>query len=425
MPTQKFAGNPFTVKWSTVLIFALFHASLACAASPNEVLFTCTYELGAETDVQRTKVGSIAIAIDVNAKTARIDFGKGWDRMIAIQVDGTEVKETAPPNGGEDGFFHFDLRDKSGGFAGGLGRQEFFDGCAPRDSSDGVLAGEPHGGTELNPPSTAGATATPDQKKEATEAPPTATEQPAPPPTDGHGTTEYYGGSESPTKPAWTAEATTNPDYKKEAAGTRSTAAAPKELVLVPTGGHGTIEYYGGSESPTKPAWAAEAMTNPDYLTAKSSSATPTSPAASPVRDAAFEACRDAFSNEAGAATLYFANASFDIEPSSYAGLRKIAKIIKDCGNIVIEIGGHTDDTGDPTSNQTLSQLRAKSVVDFLIREGVDAAKLKAIGYGQERPVAPNETLEGRRLNRRIEFLVKRASNWRRRTRRKVKAASD
>ena len=157
-------------------------------------------------------MGSIAIAIDVNAKTARIDFGKGWDRTIAIQVDGTEVKETAPPNGGEDGFFHFDLRDKSGGFAGGLGRQEFFDGCAPRNSSDGVLAGEPHGGTELNPPFTAGATATPDQKKEATGAPPTATDEPAPPPTDGHATTEYYGGSESPTRPAWAAEATMNPD---------------------------------------------------------------------------------------------------------------------------------------------------------------------------------------------------------------------
>ena len=124
------------------------------------------------------------------------------------------------------------------------------------------------------------------------------------------------------------------------------------------------------------------------------------------MRDAAVKTCRDAFSNEAGAVTLYFANSSFDIEPGSQAGLRKIAKIIKDCGNVVIEIGGHTDNIGDPTSNQTLSQLRAKSVVDFLIREGVDAAKLKAVGYGQERPIAANETLEGRRLNRRIEFLV-------------------
>ena len=97
----------------------------------------------------------------------------------------------------------------------------------------------------------------------------------------------------------------------------------------------------------------------------------------------------------------------FDIETGSQAGLRKIAKIVKDdCGNVVIEIDGHTDNTGDPTSNQTLSQLRAKSVVDFLIREGVNAAKLKAVGFGQERPIAPNETLEGRRLNRRIEFLV-------------------
>jgi len=120
------------VKWSTVLIFALVNASLS-AASADEVSFTCNYELGAGTGVQQTKVGSVAIAIDVNAKTARIDFGKGWDRTIAIQVDGIEVKETAPPNEGEDGFFHFDLKMKSGGFAGGIGREE-----AERDRDQGM-----------------------------------------------------------------------------------------------------------------------------------------------------------------------------------------------------------------------------------------------------------------------------------------------
>ena len=85
----------------------------------------------------------------------------------------------------------------------------------------------------------------------------------------------------------------------------------------------------------------------------------------------------------------------------------EIAKIVKTCGNVVVEVGGgHTDNTGAPDFNNALSQLRAKAAVDFLIGEGVDPAKLKAVGYGQEQPISTNDTAEGRRLNRRIEFLV-------------------
>ena len=207
---------------STVLIFALFYTSLAGAASADEVLFACSYELGAETDVQHTKVESVAIAIDVNTKTARIDFGKGWDRTIAIQVDGTEVKETAPANGGEDGFFHFDLKDKSGGFAGGFGRQEFFDGCVQNNSSDGVLAGEPHGGAKLSAisfyngsdgdfGSKEGSNRGAGNRRRGRRA--------APGPTGGHATTEYYGSTKSSTNLVWAVEATMNPSYKKGSNG--------------------------------------------------------------------------------------------------------------------------------------------------------------------------------------------------------------
>ena len=69
-------------------------------------------------------------------------------------------------------------------------------------------------------------------------------------------------------------------------------------------------------------------------------------------------------------------------------------------------VGGHTDATGNPDANKTLSQKRAQAVVDYFVQQGVDAAQLKAVGFGQEKPVAENETPEGRFKNRRIAFEV-------------------
>jgi OmpA-OmpF porin, OOP family len=71
-----------------------------------------------------------------------------------------------------------------------------------------------------------------------------------------------------------------------------------------------------------------------------------------------------------------------------------------------IEIGGHTDNTGDPNFNTTLSDDRANAVKDELVNLGVDAAMLTAKGYGSEKPIADNNTEEGRLKNRRIEFVV-------------------
>ncbi len=148
-----------------------------------------------------------------------------------------------------------------------------------------------------------------------------------------------------------------NPDYKKEETAAPATAAAAEEPAAPPTGGQATTEYYGGTESPTNPAWAAEAKMNPDYDKSTPSAASSSTDVhlayySAPVRDAAVEACRDALSTEAQAAKLYFANSSFDIEPGSQATLRKIAAIVKNCGNVVVEVGGHTDNTGAPDIQQ-------------------------------------------------------------------------
>ena len=99
-------------------------------------------------------------------------------------------------------------------------------------------------------------------------APPTtaaATEEPAAAPTGDEATTEYYGGAKSPTTPAWAAKATMNPDYKTEETLAPEAAAAAEDPAPPPTGEEATTEYYGGTKSPTNPAWAAEATMNPDY----------------------------------------------------------------------------------------------------------------------------------------------------------------
>jgi outer membrane protein OmpA-like peptidoglycan-associated protein len=72
----------------------------------------------------------------------------------------------------------------------------------------------------------------------------------------------------------------------------------------------------------------------------------------------------------------------------------------------VIEIAGHTDNTGDAAANMTLSQQRADAVRNALIQDGVAPALLTAKGYGDTRPIASNDTPDGRLQNRRTEFSV-------------------
>lgn len=68
-----------------------------------------------------------------------------------------------------------------------------------------------------------------------------------------------------------------------------------------------------------------------------------------------------------------------------------------------IEISGHTDNVGNEKANKKLSQKRADAVRDYLVSKGIDASRLDAVGYGDEKPLVPNDTPEGRQKNRRIE----------------------
>jgi OOP family OmpA-OmpF porin len=70
------------------------------------------------------------------------------------------------------------------------------------------------------------------------------------------------------------------------------------------------------------------------------------------------------------------------------------------------EIGGYTDGIGSAAANKKLSQRRAQAVFDYLVSQGVHKHNLKIVGYGKENPIATNETLEGRSMNRRVEIKL-------------------
>ncbi|MDR3046386.1 MAG: OmpA family protein, partial [Bacteroidales bacterium] len=73
---------------------------------------------------------------------------------------------------------------------------------------------------------------------------------------------------------------------------------------------------------------------------------------------------------------------------------------------IKVEIQGHTDNVGDDNANQFLSERRAQAVYDYIISEGISKDRVRYQGYGKKKPIATNETAEGRAKNRRTVFLI-------------------
>lgn len=93
--------------------------------------------------------------------------------------------------------------------------------------------------------------------------------------------------------------------------------------------------------------------------------------------------------------------------PEHYPLLAKVQKAIRVFDAKYVWIEGHTDSTGSALTNQALSQQRAEAVVDYLVNSGtISAEQINAVGYGPEKPIAPNTTADGRRLNRRIDVIL-------------------
>ncbi|WP_296526155.1 OmpA family protein [Acinetobacter oleivorans] len=103
---------------------------------------------------------------------------------------------------------------------------------------------------------------------------------------------------------------------------------------------------------------------------------------------------------------INFASGSSDIPADNKAILDQAATLLNKVTSVKLNVGGHTDSTGNAAANKALSQRRAQAVVDYLKSKGVDASKLVAEGHGSDQPVAENTTEEGRFKNRRIEFSV-------------------
>ncbi len=103
---------------------------------------------------------------------------------------------------------------------------------------------------------------------------------------------------------------------------------------------------------------------------------------------------------------VFYAVGKADIKSDSYAELDRLVDLLQKVPNLKIELSGHTDNTGGAAINTKLSQERADAVKDYLVRKGISEGRLVAKGYGPDRPIATNDTKEGRQLNRRTEYEI-------------------
>jgi OmpA-OmpF porin, OOP family len=127
-------------------------------------------------------------------------------------------------------------------------------------------------------------------------------------------------------------------------------------------------------------------------------------PAAAPV-DATV--CQQLFSDLLGKGKIRFESGRATIDPDSTGLLDRLIETALRCPAANIEIAGHTDTDGENGFNQALSEKRAQSVMDYLVKSGLPANRFTPMGYGSTQPVASNDTDEGKAQNRRIDFVVK------------------
>ncbi len=114
---------------------------------------------------------------------------------------------------------------------------------------------------------------------------------------------------------------------------------------------------------------------------------------------------------EAGTQLVSLDGTNFDfnkatLRPDALAKLDHAAQVMNDNPGIKVNVEGHTDSVGSDAYNQGLSERRTAAVVNYLVGKGIDSSRLMAAGYGESRPVASNDTDDGRAQNRRVDLIV-------------------
>jgi outer membrane protein OmpA-like peptidoglycan-associated protein len=103
---------------------------------------------------------------------------------------------------------------------------------------------------------------------------------------------------------------------------------------------------------------------------------------------------------------ITFATKQYQIASNFFPVLNSVAKVLIHYSKTAVDVAGFTDSTGTVTYNQQLSIKRAQSVASYLVAQGVQPARLQAIGYGESHPVATNTTAQGRAMNRRVTITL-------------------
>ena len=143
---------------------------------------------------------------------------------------------------------------------------------------------------------------------------------------------------------------------------------------------------------------------NPEVLTVVAKAATAAEARKSAAIDEA--GCQSELEGLSESRAIYFSSGSARLTQKSTPVLTTLVTLLKRCASVVVEAGGHTDNVGSSAYNLNLSKDRAAAVVAYLVNQGVPADQLRAEGYGDAQPVAPNTSRRNRARNRRIDFRV-------------------
>ena len=127
---------------------------------------------------------------------------------------------------------------------------------------------------------------------------------------------------------------------------------------------------------------------------------------ASGSEDAGVQAAEAALRDVLSTGAIVFESGAAELTPASREILDAVADVLVDHPTVSAEVQGHTDSEGGARANRRLSQRRADAVAAYLVSAGVPDPALRARGYGESEPVAPNETLDGRTRNRRVAFAL-------------------